>query len=197
MGTQWNSVSCLATFPSSWDTGDDNIVTSLESREAATSLQGEMSMRRSDLICTACTFSSHAAFGWGDLAIVFECWWWSDEHLCFMSHDMNWYWMRYNDVIRKVTLSFTPYPLCFDPLSPLFQWYPQSKEILLNLSVNCWNSGFNAQGSRVIIVVVQVGAVKIYVAAVEALRKKERRDETQLTTKIGGKTRWGSTCFVL
>jgi hypothetical protein len=30
----------------------------------------------------------------------------------------------------------------------------------------------------VIIVVVQVGAVKIYVAAVEALRKKERQDET-------------------
>jgi hypothetical protein len=35
-----------------------------------------------------------------------------------------------------------------------------------------------------IIVVVQVGAVKIYVAAVEALRKNERQDETQFTTKI-------------
>jgi hypothetical protein len=34
---------------------------------------------------------------------------------------------------------------------------------------------------------VQVGAVKIYVAAVEALRKKERQeDETQFTTKIDG-----------
>jgi hypothetical protein len=40
---------------------------------------------------------------------------------------------------------------------------------------------------RVIIAPVQVGAVKIYVAAVEALRKKERQDETQFTTKIGGK----------
>jgi hypothetical protein len=40
---------------------------------------------------------------------------------------------------------------------------------------------------RVIIVIVQVGAVKKYVAAVEALRKKERGDETQFTTKIGGK----------
>jgi hypothetical protein len=29
--------------------------------------------------------------------------------------------------------------------------------------------------------------VKTYVAAVEALRKKERGDETQFTTKIGGK----------
>ncbi len=50
---------------------------------------------------------------------------------------------------------------------PLFQWSPQSNEILLNLSVKCWNSTFNAQGSRVIIVIVQLGAVKIYVAAVE------------------------------
>jgi hypothetical protein len=29
--------------------------------------------------------------------------------------------------------------------------------------------------------------VKIYVAAVEALRRKERGGETQFTTKIGGK----------
>jgi len=49
-----------------------------------------------------------------------------------------------------------------------------------------WNSAFNAKGSRVIIVVVQVGAVKIYVAAVEALKKNERQDETQFTTKIDG-----------
>jgi hypothetical protein len=42
----------------------------------------------------------------------------------------------------------------------------------------------NAQGLRLIIVVVQVGAVKIYVAAVEALRESEREDETQFATKI-------------
>jgi hypothetical protein len=41
--------------------------------------------------------------------------------------------------------------------------------------MKCWNSGFNAQGSRVIIVVVQVGSVKICVAAVEALRKNEKK----------------------
>jgi hypothetical protein len=29
--------------------------------------------------------------------------------------------------------------------------------------------------------------VEIYVTAVEALKKKERHDETQFTTKIGGK----------
>jgi hypothetical protein len=51
----------------------------------------------------------------------------------------------------------------------------------------------HAQGSRVIIVVVPVGAVKIYVAAVQALRKKETQDETQFTTKIGGKISLGSS----
>jgi hypothetical protein len=53
--------------------------------------------------------------------------------------------------------------------------------------MKCWVSGFNAQGSRVIIVVVKVEAVKIYVVAVEALRKKKRPHETQFTTKIGEK----------
>jgi len=52
--------------------------------------------------------------------------------------------------------------------------------------MKCSYSAFNAQSSRLIIVVVQVGAMKIYVAAVEALRKKERQDETQFTTNIDG-----------
>jgi thiamine biosynthesis protein ThiC len=50
---------------------------------------------------------------------------------------------------------------------------------------------------RIIIVVVQVGAVKIYAAVVEALRKKERQDETQFTTKIGEKTSLGPSYFTL
>jgi hypothetical protein len=46
----------------------------------------------------------------------------------------------------------------------------------------------DAQVSRVIIVLVHVGAVKIYVASVEALRKRDRERgsqqyETQFTTK--------------
>jgi nicotinamide riboside transporter PnuC len=61
----------------------------------------------------------------------------------------------------------------FTPPYALFQWHAQTKEIWLNLSMKCWNSSSNAQGSRVIIVVVQVGAVKIYVTTVKALRKKE------------------------
>ncbi len=63
--------------------------------------------------------------------------------------------------------------------------------------MKCWNSAFNAQGTRVIIVVVHVEAMKIYVAAVEALRKKERGDETQVSTKIGGKTSLGPSYFAL
>jgi hypothetical protein len=56
--------------------------------------------------------------------------------------------------------------------------------------MKCWNSAFNAQAWGVTIVVVQVGAVKLYVAAEQWRRsgKKERQDETQfITTKIGGK----------
>jgi hypothetical protein len=48
--------------------------------------------------------------------------------------------------------------------------------------MKCLNSAFSAQCSRVII---QVGEVKIYVAEVEALKKKERGNETLFTTKVG------------
>jgi hypothetical protein len=50
---------------------------------------------------------------------------------------------------------------------------------------------------RSTLVVVQVGAVKIYVAAVEAPRNKETQDETHFTTKIGGKTSLSSNYFAL
>jgi hypothetical protein len=63
--------------------------------------------------------------------------------------------------------------------------------------MKCSNSAFNAQGSRLIIVVVPEGALKIYVTAVGAFKKKERQDETQFTTKIGGKTSLGPSYFVL
>jgi hypothetical protein len=36
-----------------------------------------------------------------------------------------------------------------------------------------WNLTFNAQGLKIIIVVVQVGVMKIYVIEVEAFRKKK------------------------
>jgi hypothetical protein len=44
------------------------------------------------------------------------------------------------------------------------------------------------KGLKLIIVAVQVGAVKIYVAGVKRSGKNERGDETQFTTKISGKT---------
>jgi hypothetical protein len=44
---------------------------------------------------------------------------------------------------------------------------------------------FNAQGSRVIIVVVlQVGAVKIHATAMEAIRKKERGDQNRMKLSL-------------
>ncbi len=49
--------------------------------------------------------------------------------------------------------------------------------------MKCGKSAFNGQGSRLIIVALQVGAVKICAATVEALKKKERHGETQFTTK--------------
>jgi len=59
-----------------------------------------------------------------------------------------------------------------------------------------WNSAFKAQGSRVTMVIVQVRAMKIYVTAMETLKKKEIQDETQFTTKIDGKTSLGPSSFV-
>ncbi len=55
---------------------------------------------------------------------------------------------------------------------------------MMKLSTKCWISAFYAQCSRGIIVVVQVGAVKIDVAAVEPLRQKERQGETQEPSKL-------------
>jgi hypothetical protein len=53
---------------------------------------------------------------------------------------------------------------------------------------------FNAQGPRVI---VHVRAMKIYVATVEMLKKKERHDKIQFPTKIGGKSSLGPNYFLL
>ncbi len=63
--------------------------------------------------------------------------------------------------------------------------------------MKCGNSTFNAQVSRVIIAIVQVGAVKIYVPAVQALGKEETLDETQFTVEIAGKTSLGPSYFLL
>jgi hypothetical protein len=112
-------------------------------------------------------------------------WGWYENLGHVWAENVDWFELslKLPSVSPSISASFTPYPL--------FQWYLQSKEILLNLGMRCWNSIFNAQGLRVIIVVVQVGAVNIYVTAVQALRKMETQDETQFTTKFGGKTSLG------
>jgi hypothetical protein len=59
-----------------------------------------------------------------------------------------------------------------------------SKNILMILSMKCSYSTFSAQRSRLIIIVVQLGGVKIYVAAVEALRKRKDRMQLSLPPKL-------------
>jgi hypothetical protein len=56
----------------------------------------------------------------------------------------------YNRVFLKVILSSPCLWACFHLLRsiPLFEWGPQSNEVLLNLGMKCWKSAFNAQGSR-------------------------------------------------
>jgi hypothetical protein len=71
----------------------------------------------------------------------------------------------------------------------------QSKEILLYIIMKCWTPAFNAQGSKVIIVVVEVGIVKIYVATVEALKKEGMK--LSLPPKLVEKLVWVSEYFVL
>jgi hypothetical protein len=58
---------------------------------------------------------------------------------------------------------------------------------MLKLSILC--TRFESNYSRC--------TVKINVAGVEALRKKERRDKSQFTTEICGKTSLGPSYFVL
>ncbi len=62
--------------------------------------------------------------------------------------------------------------------------------------MKCWKSAFNAQGSRLNIVALQVGAVKIHAATVEALKKKERQDETEFTTKTEVPHPWMWMLFI-
>jgi hypothetical protein len=84
----------------------------------------------------------------------------------------------------KVTLSLSL-------LSPPYSFFQRkSKETLLNLNMKSWNSAFNAQGSRVIIVVLQVGAV-VYVTAAATVQCRRAQEEKGKTgyhpKKIDGK----------
>jgi hypothetical protein len=65
---------------------------------------------------------------------------------CDTKHSTIWQ-LLIRVIICKVTLSSPCFWASFHPY-PLFQWYPQSKDIRLNLSMKCWNSAFNAWGPR-------------------------------------------------
>jgi hypothetical protein len=56
--------------------------------------------------------------------------------------------------------------------------------------MKCWNPAFNAQGSRLIIVVVQGGPVKIYMAGVQGLRKRKHRMKLSLSPNWVEKLVW-------
>ncbi len=56
--------------------------------------------------------------------------------------------------------------------------------------MKCRNSALNEQRSRLLIVVVQVGAVKIYVAAVRLSGKGKDRMKLSLPSKLVGKLVW-------
>jgi hypothetical protein len=78
----------------------------------------------------------------------------------------NFFLQSQREILELSVKSPSSSPPISSTFGSLFQCYPQSNEILLNLGMKCWNSAFNAQSSRVIIVVVQL------VGAVQALRKK-------------------------
>jgi len=82
--------------------------------------------------------------------------------LVFWLFNFFWESWLYTRVVSNVTLCFTPplSHLLWPPIYPLFRFYLQSKEILLNLGMKCWNLAFNAQGSGVIIVHVLVPVIK-------------------------------------
>jgi hypothetical protein len=76
--------------------------------------------------------------------------------------------------------------------------YAQSKEILLNLGMECWNLAFNAQGSRAIIVLVQVEEVKNICSSTGGGQEKGKtRRKPKFTTQIGGKTSLGPSYCLL
>jgi hypothetical protein len=80
----------------------------------------------------------------------------------------------------------------FGPAFTPVPWYPQSNEILLSLSMKCWNSGFNAQGSRLLIVIVWIVAVKIFCSSSGGAQEKGRNS---VYYQNWWKTNFGSQLF--
>ncbi len=76
--------------------------------------------------------------------------------------------------IHKVILSSPSLCVSFHPLSPSLSEVRKVRKSIIKSGYECWNSAFNAQGSRLIIVVVQLGAVKIYVRSSGGAQEKRK-----------------------
>ncbi len=50
--------------------------------------------------------------------------------------------------------------------------------------MKCWSSTFNAQGSRLIIIALQIGKMKKYVAKVEMLMKEKNKVKPSSPQKL-------------
>jgi hypothetical protein len=89
-----------------------------------------------------------------------------------------------NYTLQKFVKSPSFHSVFGPPFTPkrLFQWYPQSKEILLNVSMTCSNSAFNAQGSRVIIVERSANIC----SSTGGAQEKGKTGWNSITTKMDG-----------
>jgi hypothetical protein len=53
--------------------------------------------------------------------------------------------------------------------------------------MECWNLAFNAQGLKVIIVVVHVGTIKMYVGAMKSFLENERGGQNKMKISLSQK----------
>jgi hypothetical protein len=82
-------------------------------------------------------------------------------------------------LIHKVIFCFTPISSAFAPY-PIFEWYPQSNKILLNPGMICIRLNSNNSSCT--------GRTSENISSSSAgAQENETQDETQFTTKIGGK----------
>jgi hypothetical protein len=83
----------------------------------------------------------------------------------------------------------SPYLLAsFQPPNPSFKGIHKVRKFYLGMK--CWKSAFNAQGSRLIIVALQVGAMKIYATIVQALKKRKDRVKLSSPQKLKSHHPW-------
>jgi len=73
-------------------------------------------------------------------------------------HHLRQEWDNYFLSVKSPWLHPVCGPACFHPPIPSFRGICKVRKFLLNLSMNHWNSAFNAQGLRIIVVIVKIRA---------------------------------------